>query len=1216
MSWSVVRRVAVACATTLAVVAILLVTIALVGVTKGYRPVVLQTGSMGDTAPAGSLVVAGPRDGAGVDTGDIVVMQRPGALPITHRVVSVEESAVGRLATTKGDANAFVDPAPYVLGDSELVARWAVPHVGIWLEELRDPRIAFSVGVMILLVVGGSTLRRIVGRRRPRRTPRLTTTTAPVVVPTTTVSSRVGATTVSTPAPPPPPPPFRPPPPPPPLLVAPQRARRGVSRLRLGIATVSVAAVASSGVVFSLFSAAALVEGNQFGASDCFGSSLASLQTGETTHVSDGTVTELLTPVDPSTSFVLASVRSSSPEIADSSVQVRLAAVDRLEIERQTDAATPPPVTVVWSVVEYECGISVQRGTVDGNSTNRIDVAIQSVDAASSFATVSSLAAPDAVSFGPDHLVDASITAGDTLTISGADTAVFDPAQRFSWQVVSFLDAAEIDVQTAQGTLAAGALSQTIPLSSPVDVAATFVLASVVSDSTGDDVGERMVRAELFDDSTVVVDRAVAGDPLDVRLQVVTLFDGTTVHHGRVDLGVGVGSTDVPIAPVDPARASAVSTVVVPGPAAGGLTDHVVDERVGEGSATFEITDPRTVNVTRDAVDSAASFDWQVVEWSGPDWWNDDYGFRRRIDVASADSVTTPDAYTVPLEVDHADLVASGFSLADGSDLRVLHWDGTTWTELDRVLDDDSDWNRPDTTLRFRTVDGIAAGTTATYWLYMNDPDAGPAPSDPAQVYLLTGDFDDGTLGVFEDRTGGTDWYRADPWTRRIPLIVPAGTVATDLVDFPLLVSITDPALSEAQPDGSDIRFVASDGVTDLAHEIESFDPVAGHVDAWVRIPSLSATSDTTLSLFVGAPDAPAQDDVRGTWSDDVEATWHLSRDPGGTAPQLDDSTPSNHDGLSIGAMDATDLVAGRIGPGLDLDGVDDGIRSDPISLAARDGLTLSAWVRADSTTGESTIFSKASPADVQLDLVVLPSGAVRARLGLESGPVVVTTPSAAVSVGAWHHVAVVWDGADLRLSVDASERATTAAVGTLTQRGELPVTIGNDTTGTTGFDGVLDEVRLETVARDAAWLDAVVTNQATPDSFVTTGTAETVVFGDQGDWTSRVPVVVETGTPGVALDDVELLVDVVDERLATATQACGCDLVFTADDGTTRLDHVVEAFDRPGGALTAWVSVPAVPASGDTDLFLYFSNPTAVDQQDAEGVFGPDADLRLLGGT
>jgi MSHA biogenesis protein MshQ len=95
---------------------------------------------------------------------------------------------------------------------------------------------------------------------------------------------------------------------------------------------------------------------------------------------------------------------------------------------------------------------------------------------------------------------------------------------------------------------------------------------------------------------------------------------------------------------------------------------------------------------------------------------------------------------------------------------------------------------------------------------------------------------------------------------------------------------------------------------------------------------------------------------------------------------------------------------------------------------------------------------------------------------------------------------------------------------------------------------------------------------------------------------------------------DHPLLVQVTDARLQAAAQACACDLVFTGADGTTRLDHAVEAYDPGTGALTAWVSVPVLSGSEDTQLFLYYGNPTAVDQQDPAAVFGSNADLQLLG--
>ena len=66
----------------------------------------------------------------------------------------------------------------------------------------------------------------------------------------------------------------------------------------------------------------------------------------------------------------MASVRSDSGEPADSTVQVRLTGGGtNVELVRFTDAGVPPAVTVAWSVVEYGCGVTVQRGTAIGTGT-------------------------------------------------------------------------------------------------------------------------------------------------------------------------------------------------------------------------------------------------------------------------------------------------------------------------------------------------------------------------------------------------------------------------------------------------------------------------------------------------------------------------------------------------------------------------------------------------------------------------------------------------------------------------------------------------------------------------------------------------------------------------------------------------------------------------------------------------------------------------------
>lgn len=144
-----------------ALVMIVWVGATLAGLAAGYRPVVIQTGSMGDAAPPGSLVVAAPRSADTIQVGDILVMRRPGSAPVTHRVIEIRQESDTTFAITKGDANQAADPAPYALTDHELVARWVAPGAGSALHTLRDPRLLMATFGVLLLVVTVLALRRI-----------------------------------------------------------------------------------------------------------------------------------------------------------------------------------------------------------------------------------------------------------------------------------------------------------------------------------------------------------------------------------------------------------------------------------------------------------------------------------------------------------------------------------------------------------------------------------------------------------------------------------------------------------------------------------------------------------------------------------------------------------------------------------------------------------------------------------------------------------------------------------------------------------------------------------------------------------------------------------------------------------------------------------------------------------------------------------------------
>jgi signal peptidase len=107
----------------------------------GLRMLVFQTGSMAPTMPTGTAAIAQPVKGEDIAVGDVVMVERPGLLPVTHRVMSVEpDPAVdgGVVLVLKGDANQVNDPSPYhVTGAVRVV--FPIPGLGYVIELGKTP---------------------------------------------------------------------------------------------------------------------------------------------------------------------------------------------------------------------------------------------------------------------------------------------------------------------------------------------------------------------------------------------------------------------------------------------------------------------------------------------------------------------------------------------------------------------------------------------------------------------------------------------------------------------------------------------------------------------------------------------------------------------------------------------------------------------------------------------------------------------------------------------------------------------------------------------------------------------------------------------------------------------------------------------------------------------------------------------------------------------
>jgi signal peptidase len=120
----------------------------------GHSLLVVLSGSMSPTIEAGDLLVdqtLSPAEASTLPVGQVVTVRRNDAL-VTHRITDVVHSG-GRVSyVTKGDANASADGQAVLPDEVVGTVRFRVPLLGSVLTSLRDPLVAASTLVALLLV--------------------------------------------------------------------------------------------------------------------------------------------------------------------------------------------------------------------------------------------------------------------------------------------------------------------------------------------------------------------------------------------------------------------------------------------------------------------------------------------------------------------------------------------------------------------------------------------------------------------------------------------------------------------------------------------------------------------------------------------------------------------------------------------------------------------------------------------------------------------------------------------------------------------------------------------------------------------------------------------------------------------------------------------------------------------------------------------------------
>jgi len=106
--------------------------------------------------------------------------------------------------------------------------------------------------------------------------------------------------------------------------------------------------------------------------------------------------------------------------------------------------------------------------------------------------------------------------------------------------------------------------------------------------------------------------------------------------------------------------------------------------------------------------------------------------------------------------------------------------------------------------------------------------------------------------------------------------------------------------------------------------------------------------------------------------------------------------------------------------------------------------------------------------------------------------------------------------------------------------------------------------------------------------------------------WLYRKALTINHAQVAGDLTDFPVLVSLTSVGMGAHAQADGDDIVFVDAEGR-KLSHEIESFATTTGALIAWVKLPVLSSTHDADIFMYYGNAGAANQETPGGVWDDD---------
>jgi hypothetical protein len=316
--------------------------------------------------------------------------------------------------------------------------------------------------------------------------------------------------------------------------------------------------------------------------------------------------------------------------------------------------------------------------------------------------------------------------------------------------------------------------------------------------------------------------------------------------------------------------------------------------------------------------------------------------------------------------------------------------------------------------------------------------------------------------------------------------------------NFPVIISILDSDLhDDVQANGNDIAFA---NATDwLDHEIEYFNQTYNETHAkliaWVRIPSLSTSINTTIYMYYGNSTMSSRQNPTGVWDSSYKGVWHLSELNGSAIDSTSHSTSGSVSGtVSRGAVGMCD-GAYDFGNNGQIDFGDPGNGHLDMGTGS---FTISFWINIDQSISwyQLPLYKGATDQyDVGYDFETNTDATVLSFRICDNSENLGESPFLSVTFDSWMYVTGIVDRTLNRIRIfknglQVGSGGNIAGIGNINNNNHF---YASAAVGNCEIDGLMDEIRICNVQRSAGWIQTEYNNQNDPQSFLSVSLEESI---------------------------------------------------------------------------------------------------------------------------